>query len=470
MNVDFVEIGTSNFDTLLQESNDTQIGFSVEPILYYLNSLPNKKNVTKVNAAITTNKKANTIEIYYIPEDVCDKHKLPSWFKGCNSIGKYHPYHISHNVTEHVVKEHVRLMNIDEFLKLYNIKRIKYLKIDTEGHDIIILNGLFDYVEKLDRSYYPLKILFETNSHTPKEDVDAFLDRVNKLGYKLIYRNTDTLIELTKKYAIVQYDNRNIDQYMKLMNINKKYCRDHNYDYIFSSDKYDMPVYWIKVKLVLDLLNTNKYDGILWLDSDAVIYDIKNPLDDIIIPNKSMYICPDNHKFAEFTSLFNAGVWFVLNTNMGKMIMTKWMEYYNKIKNNWKLDANGKYYTNGKWAGSDYEQGSFVSDIMSDKNLSKYIEKMNYHILQAVPSDIGKYSNIKTLHFAPCKYLISTYTRTYSHSDSKSKSNLNLDPKLNPNDSKSNGNNFYKYNVSIFCSILILICCISVLFIIFCYF
>jgi uridine kinase len=127
-----------------------------------------------------------------------DKHNLPWYFKGCNTIEKYHPFHIKENVTNYVVKELVPLMNIDEFLIKYNIRRIKYLKIDTEGHDLIILNGLFDYVEKLDRNYYPLKILFETNSNISSDVVDKFIDRVTKLGYKLIYRydNDNTLIEL----------------------------------------------------------------------------------------------------------------------------------------------------------------------------------------------------------------------------------------------------------------------------------
>ena len=42
---DFIEIGTSDFQTLIEEASDEAIGLSVEPISYYLNKLPNPKNV-----------------------------------------------------------------------------------------------------------------------------------------------------------------------------------------------------------------------------------------------------------------------------------------------------------------------------------------------------------------------------------------------------------------------------------------
>ena len=36
---DFIEIGTSDFQTLIEEASDEAIGLSVEPISYYLNKL-----------------------------------------------------------------------------------------------------------------------------------------------------------------------------------------------------------------------------------------------------------------------------------------------------------------------------------------------------------------------------------------------------------------------------------------------
>ena len=34
---DFIEIGTSDFDTLIETSNDNTVGISIEPIKYYIN-------------------------------------------------------------------------------------------------------------------------------------------------------------------------------------------------------------------------------------------------------------------------------------------------------------------------------------------------------------------------------------------------------------------------------------------------
>jgi hypothetical protein len=43
MRYDFIEIGTSDFETLLQESSG--VGLSIEPLKFYLDNLPNKDNV-----------------------------------------------------------------------------------------------------------------------------------------------------------------------------------------------------------------------------------------------------------------------------------------------------------------------------------------------------------------------------------------------------------------------------------------
>ena len=48
MKYDFIEIGTSDFDTLL-ETTTNKIGISIEPLKFYLDSLPNNDKVIKVN-------------------------------------------------------------------------------------------------------------------------------------------------------------------------------------------------------------------------------------------------------------------------------------------------------------------------------------------------------------------------------------------------------------------------------------
>lgn len=55
-NYDFVEIGTSNFDTLIEKADDNILGISVDIIKYYIDKLPNKKNVKKYNIGISDKK------------------------------------------------------------------------------------------------------------------------------------------------------------------------------------------------------------------------------------------------------------------------------------------------------------------------------------------------------------------------------------------------------------------------------
>jgi hypothetical protein len=52
IDLDSIEIGTSDFDTLIESASANTVGFSIEPIKYYLDNLPDKPNVTKINKAI----------------------------------------------------------------------------------------------------------------------------------------------------------------------------------------------------------------------------------------------------------------------------------------------------------------------------------------------------------------------------------------------------------------------------------
>ena len=54
LDLDFVEIGTSNFETLIQLASEDSKGLSVEGLKMYQDQLPDKPNVQKVNAAISS--------------------------------------------------------------------------------------------------------------------------------------------------------------------------------------------------------------------------------------------------------------------------------------------------------------------------------------------------------------------------------------------------------------------------------
>ena len=123
---------------------------------------------------------------------------LPLWFKGCNTINNYHPLHLRNNLQNFVKIEKVKCISIKEFLVSNKIRNIKFLKIDTEGHDVNILNGLFNYIKDLPTSFYPNRIFFESNEHAVEMEVDLLLERFKSIGYKVLSRGYDTTIEYKK--------------------------------------------------------------------------------------------------------------------------------------------------------------------------------------------------------------------------------------------------------------------------------
>lgn len=191
MNLDYLEIGTSDFDTLVQQLDS--LGMSVEPIKYYLNRLPDKENNTKVNCAISPDDTEGEIEIYYIPEKTIQKHNLPAYVKGQNRIGDYHPGHKKDHLEQHVIKESVKLMSIKTLIESYNIQSIRYLKTDTEGLDCKILTCLYNYIHDK-TELHPKEILFESNSLTKPEDVQSVIELYKNIGYSLAYSTGNTCL------------------------------------------------------------------------------------------------------------------------------------------------------------------------------------------------------------------------------------------------------------------------------------
>jgi len=192
INYDFIEIGTSNFDTLIQNASDNTLGISIDVIKYYLDQLPDKNNVKKINIGISDKK--YTTKVYYIPENIIKDNNLPEWFKGCNSIEKYHPMHLKHNVTNYCTICDVDVIPCYELFYKNKVKNVDYLKIDTEGHDSIILKSLYNYIYYLPTIFYPKKILFETNELTKKIDIDTIIKLYTGIGYKIESRDYNTFI------------------------------------------------------------------------------------------------------------------------------------------------------------------------------------------------------------------------------------------------------------------------------------
>ena len=157
MDLDFIEIGTSDFDTLL-ESSINERGISIEPVQVYLNRLPHRKNTIKVCKGIS-DKCVNDAIIYYIPPHVIEALRLPNWLKGCNSFFEEHLQHSSYE--EYVVCDCVDIIRFVDIINEFEVNKLKKLKLDCEGHDLVILNSIYEqYTEGL-LDILPSKIIFE---------------------------------------------------------------------------------------------------------------------------------------------------------------------------------------------------------------------------------------------------------------------------------------------------------------------
>jgi hypothetical protein len=192
-------------------------------------------------------------------------------------------------------------------------------------------------------------------------------------------------------WLILQYDNRQVSsEFQMLIGMNRKYANRHGYQYRFISEQYPMPPYWIKVKLTKDFLDEQlpngrqKYRGVMFIDTDAVIVKPQKSLDQIIAHYKDFVAASDTNypDFPSQQSKFNAGVFIVRNTPETRKLFDDWMNVYEGVKRFWTFNGS-TWHTNGNWAGAYYEQGSFVDQILPKHPQTIQLLIKDRHILQA---------------------------------------------------------------------------------------
>lgn len=186
INYDFIEIGLSDFDTIIQQDCSGKTGASIEPIKYYLNRLPEKNNIKKINWAISNYN--GKIPIYYINEENILDYKLPEWVRGCNSVNNFHPTVLNllkqNNISVEIFSiETVEVHDIEYLFDYLSLEKLEFLKIDCEGHDTIIVNNLLDYCKK-NISKLPKFIQFENNALSDIKAISEITARLQSFNYK----------------------------------------------------------------------------------------------------------------------------------------------------------------------------------------------------------------------------------------------------------------------------------------------
>jgi FkbM family methyltransferase len=219
---DFIEIGTSDFDTLIQNSTNEK-GISVDPLKIYLDNLPERENVIKVNCAV--GERNETVDVYYIdPKDI-DANNLPSWLRGCNSIKNPHPSAEKElkdlGLLHLYKKEECECIDWDTLVKRYEVKKVKYLKIDTEGHDSYIINNILNSKCQI----LPDEITFENNILTPSFLTESILEKLKKNGYMEVSRGDfDITVKKHMKIDKIIFACNDNHEYLDFWKINSEIC------------------------------------------------------------------------------------------------------------------------------------------------------------------------------------------------------------------------------------------------------
>lgn len=192
MHYDFIEIGTSDFDSVVEKSAPDAVGLCVEPVGVYLAALPERPNVKKIHAAISFDNTSGHCDVYFMDPDVIADLGLPNWLRGCNSIGTPHPQHKKLRCTHALSVDEVRLMPISELISENNVESIDLLKIDTEGGDCSVLKWFFVEILK-NPSLAPSRIVFERNSLTNPAQLEFTLKLYAALKYSIESEGGDNL-------------------------------------------------------------------------------------------------------------------------------------------------------------------------------------------------------------------------------------------------------------------------------------
>jgi hypothetical protein len=196
MKYDFIEVGTSNFATLIETATADTRGLSIEPIQYYLDQLPNPPGVKKLNCAISRTNQTEMLEVYYVPEDIIVKEQLPDWLKGCNAVGEYHFQHTALEIEHLVQRQLVPCLPIGAVFDQNHVSELDYLKIDTEGSDCAIMLHLAEYLKTQPVTRYPKRIMFESNELAVPAQVEQVKRKFIALGYRVAQAGYDTILEI----------------------------------------------------------------------------------------------------------------------------------------------------------------------------------------------------------------------------------------------------------------------------------
>ena len=222
---DYIEIGTSDFRTLTQYVAGTDYscpmgkalrnwspslvkGLAVDPVQHLLKRLPVLRGVQQVVAAL--GECDSTATLYSVREDV--GWRFPTSYaaylaEGCSRLHTVWPK-LQHFISDEGLQLEdvfasttVPVWSFATLVDRYGVASVDVLKLDCEGMDCAILKGLLRHCADYPDAF-PRIISFETNSLTPRREVDAIVRTFRSHGYQVLYRGRDTVLKRCRSTAL----------------------------------------------------------------------------------------------------------------------------------------------------------------------------------------------------------------------------------------------------------------------------
>lgn len=190
-----------------------------------------------------------------------------------------------------------------------------------------ILILIFILITLLAISYICYSLYLCSDYYIDKMRKDSIYGTAKELPLVKKPGNARIAVFMVATSEIEKYSEYTIEQ-------NKRWAESHGYDF-YSYDKKilkDLPINFSKIQYALNLLQTDRYDYVMYIDADAIIhsmdYDIRHLIKTYMTGLKSIMFGEDcfSSKDCSKPGRINSGVFVVKNNYMGNGILRLWRD------------------------------------------------------------------------------------------------------------------------------------------------